>query len=204
MKLRGLLLALVVFVGCGGREDGQAVSPHSGVELPPPPAIGPGPRYKPPPAGAAAKAGRPLEGLRCRTATGDTYGAHLEIFANRRGVLVPAGIGVAPPRLRHGVYVRRGRCSYPVRTLEPTGLIEVEAGTKATLGDLFRLWGQRLSPTRVLSFPAGRGKRVTAYVDQRRWRGDPRDIPLERHAAIVLHVGGHVRLYGPFLFPRGL
>ena len=204
MKIRGLLAVLLVAVGCGGREDGQAVSTHSRAELPPPPAIGPGPRYKPPPAGAAAKAARPLPGLRCQRAIRDTYGAHLEIFANRRGVLVPAGIGVAPPRVRHGLYVRRGRCAYPVRTLEPTGLIEVEAGTKATLGDLFRLWGQRLSPTRVLSFQAGRGKRVTAYVNQRPWQRDPRDIPLKHHAAIVLHVGGHVRLYGPFLFPRGL
>jgi hypothetical protein len=202
--VRGFLAALIVLTGCGGREAGEAVSSHPRVELPSPPAIGSGPRYKPSPSGPAVNAARPVAGFRCRTATKDTYGAHLEIFADRRGVLVPAGIGVAPPRLRDGVYVRRGRCSYPIRTLEPTGLIEVEAGTNATLGDFFRLWGQRLSRTQVLRFRARRGARIVAYVNQRRWRGDPRAIPLTRHAAIVLQVGRHVRLYGPFLFPRGL
>jgi hypothetical protein len=140
----------------------------------------------------------------CRRASDPRFGAHLEIFANRLGVLIPAGIGVAPPRVREGVYVRGGRCSYPLRTLEPTGLIGVERGTRATLGDFFRLWGQHLSSRRVLSFRARRGERVTAYLNGRRWRGDPRAIPLERHAALVLQVGGRVRLYGPFAFPPGL
>jgi hypothetical protein len=141
--------------------------------------------------------------MRCATGTRTRFGAHLEIFANRHGVMVPAGIGVAPPLRRDGAYVRAGRCSYPLRTLEPTGLIEVDAATRATLADFFALWGQPLSRRRVAGFLQRRGS-VAAYLNGVRWRADPRTIPLDRHAAVVLQVNGRVRLYGPFHFPPGL
>jgi hypothetical protein len=116
---------------------------------------------------------------------------HLELFAQRRVVLIPPGIGVAPPRTRTGAYVRGGRCSYPLRTREPTGVIEVRVRPRAmTLGQFFAIWGQPL-----------RGR---AYVDGRRWRGDPRRIPLGRHAQIVLEVGGYVRPHARYGFPPGL
>ena len=43
---------------------------------------------------------------------------HLELFAHRRVVIVPAGIGVD-----------RTGCVYPARTLEPTGVVEVAHGS---------------------------------------------------------------------------
>jgi hypothetical protein len=96
--------------------------------------------------------------------------------------------------------VRGGRCAYPARTREPTGVIEVEEGATLHLGDLFALWGQPLGPRRLAGF---RG-RVEAYVGGRRWRGDPRAIPLRRHAQIVLEVGGHVRPHTSYQFAPGL
>jgi hypothetical protein len=201
-----LLLSVLVLgvVGCGG--DGKQSSPETGpaVELPSPPGIGPSARYRPHAASSAVAAARPVGPFRCERSSNDTFGAHLEIFANRHGVLIPAGIGVAPPLVRKGAYVRGGRCRYALRTFEPTGLIEIEEGSRATLGDFFDLWDQPLSPRRVAGFRAKRGEKVAAYVNGRRWRGDARSIPLARHAAIVLHVGGHVRLYGPFHFPQDL
>jgi hypothetical protein len=114
---------------------------------------------------------------------------------------VAPGIGVAPPRTREGAYVRAGRCSYPVRTREPTGVVEVAAGGRGyTLGDLFALWGQPLGPDRLGAF---RGP-VEAYVDGRRRGGDPRRIALTRHAQIVLEVGGHVPPHATYHFPPGL
>ena len=74
---------------------------------------------------------------------------HIELFARRRVVIVPPGIGVGP----------RG-CTYPLRTTAPTGVVHV-ARRGLTLGDLFRVWGRRLSPSALLSF---RG-RVSVFVD---------------------------------------
>jgi hypothetical protein len=124
---------------------------------------------------------------------------HLELFAARRVVLVPPGIGVAPPRTREGAYVRGGRCEYPLHTREPTGVVEV-AARGLTLGRLFAVWGQPLTSTRM----AGFGGRVRAYVGGRHWHGSARAIPLTRHAQIVLEVGGHVRPHKSYGFPPGL
>lgn len=116
-----------------------------------------------------------------------------------RVVLMPAGIGIAPPHLRHGAFVVGGRCEYALRTREPTGVVEVTRGTSATLGDLFAIWGQPLSGRRVLSF---RGA-VRAYVGRARFAGDPRAIPLRPHATITLELGRYVRPHSPYAFPAG-
>jgi hypothetical protein len=170
------------------------------LAVPAPRPIGVGPRYHPPATSARVAAALPVGGLRCSPAGGRRYGVHLELFARRLVVIVPAGIGIAPPLLRRGAYVRSGRCSYPVRTREPTGVVEVAAGARLTLGRLFALWGQPLSRTRLAGF---RGK-VSAFVGGRRRVGDPRYIPLTRHAEIVLEVGGYVPPHRRFLFRRGL
>jgi hypothetical protein len=138
--------------------------------------------------------------MRCARGETDRFGVHLELFAERRVLIVAAGIGVSPPHGRRGAYVTRGRCSYPIRTREPTGVLEVAPGHGYVLGDLFALWGQPLGPRRLASF---RG-RVEAYVGGRAWPGDPRSIPLTRHAQIVLEVGGHVPPHARYHFPPGL
>ena len=53
------------------------------------------------------------------------------------------------------------------------------------LGEFFDLWGQPLSASQV--GPAH--GTVTAIVNGRVWAGDPRQIPLKRHAQIQLEVG---------------
>jgi hypothetical protein len=139
--------------------------------------------------------------MRCIATERPRHGIHLELFARRRVVLVAPGIGVAPPRTRTGAYVRGGRCSYPVRTREATGVVEVDThGTPKTLGRLFAVWGQPLSPRRMAGFKG----RVRAYVAGRPWPGNPRSIPLRRHTQIVLEVGGYVRPHDTYLFPPGL
>jgi hypothetical protein len=119
-------------------------------------------------------------------------------------VIVPPGIGVAPPFRRDGAYVRGGRCSYPLRTRDPTGVFEIDPRLALTLGDLFAVWGQPLGPTRLAGFRAKRGERVRAWVGGRAWRGRLSAIPLRRHAQIVLEVGGFVPPHARYLFPRGL
>jgi hypothetical protein len=129
---------------------------------------------------------------------------HVELFAKKLVLLLPAGIGVAPPLERSGAYVLRGRCSYPLRTREPSGVIEVREGRALRLGQLFDVWGQPLSRHGLAGFRAKAGERVLAYVDGRRWTGDPRAIPLRRHAQIVLEVGGYIPPHTSYRFPKQL
>src|SRR5919201_3582426 len=132
------------------------------------------------------------------------FGVHVELFANRRVVVVPAGIGVAAPRRRVGAFVRPRGCSYAVRTLGPTGVVEVRRGARLTLGRLFAVWGQPLSATRLAGFSTRRGAPVRAYVAGRPWQGPPGAIPLTRHAPIVLELGRFVPPHRSFRFRSGL
>jgi hypothetical protein len=42
---------------------------------------------------------------------------------------------------------------------------------------------------------------VDAFIDGVRWHGDPRAIPLNRHAAIVLEIGGYFPPTRRYVFP---
>jgi hypothetical protein len=183
--------------GCGGGR-------HASSDRYVPSRIGAGPRFHPPAIGSAVARARPVASLRCERRGRRRFGVHLELFFAGRVVIVPAGIGVAPPQRRAGAYVRGGRCSYPLRTLEPTGVIEVAAAVPATLGDLFAVWGQPLGTRQFAGFRAGAGERVRAYVGGRRWRGAPRAIPLLRHAQIVLELGARVPPHATYRFRPGL
>jgi len=148
--------------------------------------IGVGPRYHPTAYNATVAAGRPVGSLRC-TSSGASFAVHVELFARRRVVIVPPGIGIGPHR-----------CAYPLRTTAPTGVVHV-ARRGLTLGDLFRVWGRRLGPSVLLSFR----ERVSVFVGGHRWHGQPGAVPLTRHAQIVLEVGGYVPPHPSYLFPKG-
>jgi hypothetical protein len=136
--------------------------------------IGVGPRYQPPPAAVGACVpGSPAHTTR----------AHVELFANGRVVIVPARIGV------------RSGCHAHTWTTDPTGV--VRSDRRSTLGDLFRVWGRRLAPARLLSF----GGRVRVYVAGRRVRVDPRSVELRDGAEIVLEVGPYVPPHETYRFP---
>jgi hypothetical protein len=171
---------LVVVAGCGG--DGGVPGPPI-VTRP----IGVGPGFRLPPRGTLALAGKPIGRLACRRGPlGGPIVAHLEIFARRDTLVIPARIGVVG-----------GRCRYPVRTLVPTGLVVADrAGL--TLGDLFAIWGQALGARRLAGF---RGP-VAAFVAGRMVTGDVRDIPIRHHSQIVVEVSGYVPPHVRYVFPR--
>jgi hypothetical protein len=170
---------------------------------PVPTPIGVGPRFHPPAVRGDVLHGRPLGSHRCGTG-GSRFGVHVELFAHGRVVVVPAGIGVAAPRVRADAYVLPRGCSYAARTREPTGVVEVRHGSKLLLGDLFRIWGQPLSATRLAGFRTTPSAPVRAYVGGRRWRGALQSIPLRRHAQIVLELGPLIPPHRAFLFRPGL
>lgn len=150
--------------------------------------IGVGPRFHPAALHDRAVAGAPIGSLRCGP-PGRELVVHVELFAYRRVVVVPKGIGVS-----------RAGCRYPLHTSEPTGVVHVDATGPHRLRDLFAVWGRRLSRSGLLSF---RG-RVSVFVDGRRFRGEPGAVPLTKHRQIVVEVGGYVAPHPSYLFPKGL
>lgn len=161
--------------------------------------IGAGPRYHPSAAPTTIRAARPVASYRCGP-DATRFRVHLELFANRRAVVVPAGIGVAAPYVQEGGDVHPGGCVYALHTMAPTGVVEV--GVRgATVGDLFRVWGRRLGAHRLLSFASQ--TRVRVFVGGSEQSGDPRLIRLTSHAQIVLEIGGYVAPHPSYLFPKG-
>jgi hypothetical protein len=154
--------------------------------------VGVGPRFQP------GVSGRVIG--RCERAIGDRYGAHVEVFAQNKVVVIPAGIGTLAPRTLQDGQVVRARCYGALVTLAPTGVVLIRDGAKPRLGQLFEAWGETLSASRLASFGGGP---VRVFVDGRRWRGSPSALRLRRHAEIVLEVGPRVPPHHSFLFPPG-
>ena len=102
--LTALVSAVAALSGCGG-DYKPAPLPTTA------PGVGPGPSFRPPSLGRRAARAQPIAGLRCTRESSARYGVHLELFARRKVVLIPPGIGIAPPRRTSGAYVRAGRCS---------------------------------------------------------------------------------------------
>ena len=118
----------------------------------------------------------------------------------RRAVLLLAGIGIAPPRaIRYG-RVEGGRCTYPLSTRDPTGVVYADDGNGATLGQLFRIWEQPLSRHRLLGFRSPRPLR--ALVNGRPWHGPVGRIPLGRRNEVVVELGSLVPPHSFYLFPE--
>jgi hypothetical protein len=149
---------------------------------------------------ADVRAGRPVGRLACRPPR-PRVGAHVELFVDGYVMLLPGGIGIAEPFVGSEPLVSAGRCEYAAVTRGPTGVIEVDPVEAPTLGDLFDLWGVPLGRDGFAGFTG----RVLAFVGGEPVAGDPRAIPLARHAQVVLEIGAPFvaphRRYG---FPPGL
>lgn len=180
--------AALALAGCGAGAD-----PFAGAAP-----IGTGPLFQPGSLSDAVRGARPVGTLSCEAAAPPAGWAHVELFGRGRVIIIPPGIGVAPPRTRDGAYVRGGRCRYPLWTDEPTGLIAL-GRDGLRLRDLFAIWGRPLGPDRLAGFRAP----VTAHVDGEPWTGHPGDIPLRHHAQIVLQAGGPlVEPHASYTFPE--
>ncbi len=142
---------------------------------------------------ASAATGRTVDGIECSTSEQTLFHihTHLTIFVDGKPRQIPYGIGIAPPRqlqqTPQGPFVAGGSCFYWLHTHAADGIIHIESPVQRTytLGDLFDIWGQPLTPDRV--GPASGS--VTAFYDGAPYRGDPRAIPLGRHVQIQLDVG---------------
>jgi len=134
-----------------------------------------------------------IDGIKCELSEKVAFHihAHLAIFVNGKQKQVPFGIGIGPPlrgvNTAAGPFVTQGTCFAWLHTHAGDGIIHMEAPKQITfnLGEFFDIWGEKLSSSQV--GPA-HGK-VTALVNGKVVRGDPRSIVLTNHELIQLDVG---------------
>jgi hypothetical protein len=216
------LVGVVVVAEAGTNHAGPVASLPAGAlaplgsvgKLTPPGPVGPpGPEDVPIPggsqlaAGARAPAGSPVDGIQCQGAEQVVFHihAHVTMFVGGVARRIPYGIGIPGAHVSAtpaGPYVAAGDCFYWLHTHAADGIIHIESpvARSYTLGNLFDVWGQKLSRTQV--GPA-KGP-VSAFYDGRLFRANPREVPLTSHAQIQLDVGRP--LVAPVLisFPSGL
>jgi hypothetical protein len=152
---------------------------------------------------STAATGQMVDGVQCQTSEQVAYHihAHLAIFVDGQPQTVPYGIGIPNPQVDNSSgepFVVGGSCFYWLHTHATDGIIHIESPDQRTytLGNVFDIWGQKLSASQV---GANTGT-VTAYVNGQPYTGDPRQIPLTAHAVIQLNVGTGVPPK-PYTFP---
>ncbi len=140
---------------------------------------------------ADAPAGEPVDGIRCEAMEGAVFHIHQHVTILDRGKPVTIPDDVGRPLL--------GNCFYWIHTHTPDGLIHVEspAFRTFTLGNLFDIWGEPLTATRVGPARFVKGA-LHVYVDGTRYTGNPRNIELTQHADITLEAGPPYRTPAPF------
>jgi hypothetical protein len=148
--------------------------------------IGVGPRYHPPPAAHGVCIAAPLHGA---------PRVHIELFANRRVVIVPAAVGLRGAQFELGRVVF-ARCRTRFWTTDPSGVVVFDGA--ATLGGLFAVWGQPLTTQRLAGFHGD----VRLYRNGVRIRSDPRPFVLRDGDELVLEVGGYVPPHKSYRFPH--
>jgi hypothetical protein len=189
--------ALLLLAACGS----TARPPDAAPTATAPPALVAQAR----PIGRSAKFQPPANGPvvgRCDQRLGPRDGAHVEVFAANRVLLVPAGIGTRPPRSFSSGRISTARCYGELVTLDPTGVVLVRPGSHPALADLSARGASPCRPaTRVV---LGIQRRARSGVRQwLRWRGSPSAVTLEPHSEIVLEVGPYVSPHRSYTFPPG-
>ena len=213
-----LLGAGLLLLG-GSSDDGADASPEPVAATPPPAQSSPkgakiGPEGVPLPGGAplararVPKKGEAIAGIPCGSTEQLRYHVHarLTVFVNGKPRSVPLGIGIGKPlrvnRSPDGPFAADGSCFSFLHTHAADGIIHIEAPGQVTfkLGQFFELWGVRLD-RRHLGDATGR---VVAHVNGTRYRGDPREILLLKHAQIQLQLGKPSVAPTRIEFPAGL
>jgi hypothetical protein len=136
--------------------------------------------------------GTTVDGVECAPVEQLAYHihAHLQVYANGQPRALPGAIGLIGPvaqQTAYGQFYGAQQCYYWLHTHTSDGIIHIESPSKRiyTLGNFFDEWRQPLSRTQVASV---KGK-VSAFLNGKAWKQNPRAIPLLAHASIQLDVG---------------
>jgi hypothetical protein len=152
-------------------------------------------------AATGAAGGQTVDGIKCESSEQVAYHihAHLAVYVNGSLRPVPLGIGIVKPEVQQttsGGFASATNCYYWLHTHVQDGIVHIESPTKQvyTLGQFFDEWHQPLSASQVATASGA----VTAYVNGKKYAGDPRAITLTPHAVIQLDVGS------PAVAPRAV
>lgn len=144
---------------------------------------------------ATAAGGQRVDGISCNSSEQVAYHIHTHLSVFVDGVLrpIPAGIGIVKPAAQQtsdGPFYGATTCYYWLHVHAQDGIIHIESPSVATytLGQFFAEWGQPLSASRV----AGARGTVTAFVNGKRFVGDPANITLGSREDIQLDVGAPI------------
>jgi hypothetical protein len=123
-----------------------------------------------------------VDGVDCERGERLEFHIHslLKIYVNGEQQTVPANVGLRP-----------NECIFWLHTHDASGLIHVEAPSERdfTLGQLFSVWGQKLSSTQLLDKTTDATHQVTAKVNGEPFTGDPSTIVFKDQETIVLQYG---------------
>jgi hypothetical protein len=127
--------------------------------------------------------------------------SHLDVFVNRKPVVVPAGIGInihdpgvqrsgnGMSQFYGGISMCQRPCISPLHTHDTSGVLHTESASAVPhrLGQFFTEWGVQLSRSCVNVYCSPTTK-ITIYVDGKRYNGDPTKIQLldQREIAVVV------------------
>lgn len=216
--------AVGIVLAVSGNKSGPAAAASSpklklaalstlGTLKPAPPPGPKGPEGVPVPPAAplaglsSAATGQAVDGISCSTSEQTIFHIHihLTVFVNGSARQVPAAIGIPGAQAQstpQGPFIATGTCFYWLHTHAADGIIHVESPIHRTytLGNFFDEWGQPLGPDQV--GPAT--GTVTAIYNGQRYIGNPRNIPLNRHAQIQLEVSKPLVAPETITFPNGL
>ena len=154
------------------------------------------------PAPANPDAGVRLAGLHSLTAEGQAlhFHTHLDIFVNGQRVTVPANIGIN---------VSTHTLS-ELHTHDSTGIVHIEAPEtthRYVLGQLFDEWNVWLDKTHLDGLTNASGHTLAAFVNGKKFNGNPAQIELKKHGEIALMFGASAQQANPpssYTFPSGV
>jgi hypothetical protein len=131
--------------------------------------------------GSSSKVIATVDGVHCESGERLDYHVHTHLTLIEEGqeIPVPGDIGIQPD------------CLFWLHTHSDNGIIHVEAPEQRdfTLGQLFAVWGQPLSETRLLDRTADASHEIQATVNGQTWEGDPAGIPLDDQTSVVIQYG---------------
>jgi hypothetical protein len=149
--------------------------------------------------------GQVIDGVPCLTQDLPVHHihVHLEILLSGVPIPVPAGIGVGRPwGVDPSGFIATGSCFAWIHTHDTTGVVHIVTPEEKTytLGQLFDVWGQSLTPESALGYQS----QAAVFVNGQRFRGDPRSINLVNLDNIVIELGAAPPAAPPAFFDFGL
>lgn len=113
--------------------------------------------------------------------------ANIQIFVRGEKQTIPADIGIA------------GSTHASIHTHDASGTVHLESQeiTEFTLGQLFDVWGVRLSPSCLGAYCNDAESRLRVFVNGQEATGSPRELIVENQAVVVVTYGTEEELPDP-------